>query len=74
MRGGAAGTVYRVSFSAAAPTIVSAPGVLGNDSDADGDAISAVLFTVPSHGLVTLKRDGSFLYALEELTRGGGSV
>jgi VCBS repeat-containing protein len=54
-RGGAAGTVYRVSFSAA-------PGVLGNDSDADGDAISAVLFTLPSHGLVTLNPDGSFLY------------
>ena len=54
-RGGAAGTVYRVSFSAA-------PSVLANDSDADGDAISAVLFTVPSHGVVTLNPDGSFLY------------
>ena len=45
---------------------VSAPGVLGNDSDPNGDAITAVLFTVnpafpsrTSHGTVTLNSDGS---------------
>ena len=38
------------------------PGVLTNDSDVDGDALSAVLVAGPAHGTVTLADDGSFTY------------
>jgi VCBS repeat-containing protein len=41
---------------------VAAPGVLGNDSDADGDTLSAELGSGPSHGVVSLNADGSFTY------------
>src|SRR5213075_2832803 len=41
---------------------VTAPGVLANDSDVDGDALSAVLATGPSHGTLTLNGDGSLVY------------
>src|SRR5436309_477509 len=43
--------------------IVSAPGVLGNDTDVDGDSLSAVLVSVPSHGTLTLNADGAFSYS-----------
>ncbi len=39
-----------------------APGVLGNDGDADGDALSAVQITGPSHGSVSLLSDGTLVY------------
>jgi Domain of unknown function (DUF4347)/Bacterial Ig domain/SMP-30/Gluconolactonase/LRE-like region len=45
-----------------APLTVPGPGVLGNDSDPDGDALQATLSTNPSHGFVTLAADGSFAY------------
>src|SRR5204862_275435 len=41
---------------------VSAPGVLANDSDVDGDPLSTILVTGPSHGTLTLNSDGSFAY------------
>jgi VCBS repeat-containing protein len=41
---------------------VAAPGVLGNDSDPDGDALTAALVSGPAHGTLTLNRDGSFSY------------
>ncbi len=41
---------------------VAAPGVLANDSDADGDPITAVLVTGPTRGTVTLNANGSFTY------------
>ena len=44
------------------PLTVSAPGVLGNDTDVDGDALSAVLVTGPAHGTLALQPDGSFVY------------
>ncbi|MEQ1501496.1 MAG: Ig-like domain-containing protein [Myxococcota bacterium] len=39
-----------------------APGVLGNDADSDGDALTAVLDTPPASGTLTLASDGSFTY------------
>ena len=41
---------------------VGAPGVLGNDTDADGDPITAVKVANPAHGTVTLNANGSFTY------------
>lgn len=42
--------------------VVAAPGLLKNDTDADGDTLTAVLATNPSHGALDLKADGSFIY------------
>jgi VCBS repeat-containing protein len=41
---------------------VPAPGVLGNDSDADGDSLTATLVQAPQHGNLNLDPDGSFVY------------
>ncbi|HKO58082.1 MAG TPA: Ig-like domain-containing protein, partial [Thermoanaerobaculia bacterium] len=41
---------------------VAAPGVLANDSDPDGDPITAILVSGPAHGSVTLNANGSFTY------------
>jgi hypothetical protein len=41
---------------------VAAPGVLGNDTDADGNPMTAVQMTSPIHGTATLNADGSFTY------------
>ncbi len=38
------------------------PGVLGNDTDPDHDALSTVLVSGPAHGTVSLSADGSFTY------------
>ncbi|MEM7124821.1 MAG: LamG-like jellyroll fold domain-containing protein [Chloroflexota bacterium] len=42
--------------------IESAPGLLGNDSDATGDTLTALLVDSPSSGTLTLNGDGSFTY------------
>ena len=44
------------------PLTVPAPGVLGNDSDPDGDTLTASVNTGPAHGMLTLHADGSFTY------------
>ena len=49
---------------------VPAPGVLGNDSDPDGDLLTAQLVDGPASGL-TLHADGGFDYAPGEDTAGG---
>ena len=41
---------------------VAAPGVLGNDNDADLDPLTAILVADVSHGSLTLNADGSFSY------------
>lgn len=46
-----------------APLFVSAAaGVLANDTDANGDALTAALVSGPAHGAIALKADGSFTY------------
>ncbi|WP_306577633.1 VCBS domain-containing protein [Bradyrhizobium sp. SRS-191] len=42
--------------------IVPSAGVLANDHDAEGDALSAILVDGPSHGTLALNHDGSFTY------------
>jgi CSLREA domain-containing protein len=44
------------------PLTIEAPGVLLNDSDPDGDTLTAVLVSAVSHGTLTLNGDGSFTY------------
>ena len=41
---------------------VAAPGVLANDTDSDGDSLSAVIVSQPTNGSLTLNVDGSFTY------------
>jgi hypothetical protein len=41
---------------------VSAPGVLGNDSDIDSASLQAQLATAPAHGALTLNANGSLTY------------
>jgi uncharacterized repeat protein (TIGR01451 family) len=57
---GAAGDNYSVLEDQT--LTVPAPGVLGNDSDIDGDSLVAVFISGPAHGAVTLNANGSFVY------------
>lgn len=41
---------------------IPAPGVLGNDNDPNGDPLTAVKQSDPSHGSVTLNSNGGFTY------------
>jgi len=41
---------------------VSAAGVLANDSDVDGDALSAILVSEPTQGVLALNTNGGFTY------------
>ena len=41
---------------------VTAAGVLSNDSDPDGDPLTAVLENAPQHGSLQMAADGSFIY------------
>ncbi|HND53969.1 MAG TPA: Ig-like domain-containing protein, partial [Pirellulaceae bacterium] len=44
-------------------TVDATSGVLANDTDADGDSLTASVSTEPSHGTVTLNSNGSFTYS-----------
>ncbi len=44
------------------PLSVAAPGVLGNDTDADGNPLSALLVSGPANGTLTLNANGSLSY------------
>ena len=46
----------------------SAPGVLKNDTDAEGDGLTATKITDPAHGTVSLNADGSFTYTHDSST------
>ncbi len=67
----AVGDVY--STNEDVPLIIAGPGVLTNDSDVDGDALTAVLVTGPSHGTLTLNPNGSFTYTPDANYNGGDS-
>ena len=41
---------------------VSAPGVLGNDTDGENDTLTAIMVAEPANGVVVLNADGSFSY------------
>ncbi|MES2629649.1 MAG: Ig-like domain-containing protein, partial [Bacteroidota bacterium] len=42
--------------------VIAAPGLLGNDSDPEGDPITASVYTQPLFGTVTINPNGSFLF------------
>ncbi|MGB0087917.1 MAG: cadherin-like domain-containing protein, partial [Planifilum fulgidum] len=44
------------------PLTVPAPGVLTNDTDPNGDPLTAQLVTGPANGTLTFNSDGSFVY------------
>src|SRR5207244_2864911 len=41
---------------------VAAPGVLGNDTDVENDALTAIVVSGPTHGTLTLNANGSFTH------------
>jgi len=45
---------------------VAAPGVLVNDTDVNGDPLTAIKVSDPAHGTVTLNADGNFTYTPEQ--------
>jgi len=56
----AVGDAYAVASGATLS--VGAPGVLGNDTDPDGDALTASLATAPASGTLGLQPSGAFVY------------
>jgi VCBS repeat-containing protein len=52
------------SYDTAQDTVLSIlpPGMLTNDTDADGDALTAVLAAGPKYGTLSFDEDGSFIY------------
>src|SRR5206468_1781677 len=42
--------------------VIAAAGVLANDSDVDGDSLTAILVSGPAHGILTLNANGSLRY------------
>ncbi len=57
---GAAWSGYRINEDTVLSAVV--PGVLGNDYDADGDTLTAVLVSGPANGSLSLNANGSFVY------------
>ena len=57
-------TLYVMSASDVRLTVNAAKGVLKNDTDIDGDALTAAKVTDPAHGTVDVNSDGSFTYQL----------
>jgi VCBS repeat-containing protein len=55
------------------PLNIATPGVLANDTDADGNPITAALVTGPTKGTLTLNANGSFLYTPNPNVNGSDS-
>ncbi|MBY8825358.1 beta strand repeat-containing protein, partial [Sphingomonas colocasiae] len=53
--------------------VIAGPGVLTNDTDAESDALSAVLVEGPGHGTLSLNPNGSFTYTPDANYNGGDS-
>ncbi|MCA9149304.1 MAG: tandem-95 repeat protein, partial [Planctomycetales bacterium] len=54
-------------------TVAATEGLLANDSDVEGDALTAVLLQNVTHGTLTFKNDGSFTYVPEATYSGSDS-
>ena len=52
---------------------IPAPGVLANDTDVDGDTLTAVLVDTVSNGTLTLNDNGSFTYTPDPYFNGTDS-
>jgi hypothetical protein len=52
----------RYAVDQATTFTVAAGGVLANDADVDGDALTAILLSRPAHGAFSFAADGSFTY------------
>ncbi|HXI51045.1 MAG TPA: tandem-95 repeat protein, partial [Candidatus Saccharimonadales bacterium] len=59
---GAAPTVVSDSFVMSEDTVLNAPSVLTNDTDLNGDPLTALLVSGATNGVVTLNADGTFTY------------
>ena len=55
------------------PLTINAPGVLGNDSDPNGDGLTAVNASDPANGTVALSSNGSFVYTPDPNFNGNDS-
>jgi VCBS repeat-containing protein len=55
------------------PLSITAPGVLDNDLDPEGNPLTAVLVSGPTHGQLTLNSDGSFTYTPDANYHGSDS-
>jgi VCBS repeat-containing protein len=44
------------------PLVISPSGVLANDTDLNGDTLTAAIVSSPTHGTLTMSTDGSFTY------------
>ena len=53
---------YTVAEDTLIFAVSAANGVLTNDTDAEGDALSAILVSEPANGTIRLRDDGSFIY------------
>ena len=42
--------------------VITSPGLLGNDTDANNDALTAIPVTGPTHGIISLDTDGRLTY------------
>ena len=52
---------------------IGAPGVLDNDTDPDGDTLTAVLLTGPTRGTLAFNTNGSFTYTHTSIDKTGDS-
>jgi VCBS repeat-containing protein len=53
---------YQTNANPNRPMIISAPGILGNDTDKNNDLLNAIQKSNPQKGTLVLNADGSFVY------------